>query len=162
LSQFPSYSSCEAQAAVPNPCASESFICSKLDLSQRETHAQIYAFHQDVLRLRRDDAVIARQDRWQLDGAILSPDTLVVRFFTHSQDEERLLIVNLGADLDYRPAPEPLLAPPSHRYWYLCWSSDDPRYGGPGIINPCDANGWHIPGASATFFVAQVLSNSER
>ena len=163
LSQFPSYSSREAQAAVANPCAPESFTRSKLDFSQRETYAQIYTFHQDVLRLRHDDVVIARQDRRQLDGAILSADALVVRFFSPSQDEDRLLVVNLGADLIYKPAPEPLLAPPSHRYWHLCWSSDDPRYGGPGIINPCDVNGWHIPGTSATFFVAQVLSkNSER
>lgn len=158
LSQFPSYSSREAQAAMPNPCAPESFLRSKLDFSQRETSAPLYLFHQDLLRLRREDMVIARQDRKQLDGAILGAEALVVRFFAHSPHEDRLLVVNLGADLLYTPAPEPLLAPPTRGYWHLCWSSDDPRYGGPGIINPCDVNGWHIPGASAAFFTAHLVA----
>ena len=30
----------------------------------------------------------------------------------------------------------PLLAPPVGRRWSLFWSSDEPRYGGPGVISP--------------------------
>jgi maltooligosyltrehalose trehalohydrolase len=153
LAQFPSYGSPEAQAAVPNPCAPDSFLRSKLDLSQRVKNAHVYLFHQDLLRLRREDPVIARQDRRLLDGAVLGSEALVLRFFAEAPDEDRLLIVNLGGDLEYRPAPEPLLAPPPRGDWRLRWSSDDPRYGGPGIITPYKVSGWHIPGKSATLFV---------
>jgi len=153
LAQFPSYASAEAQAVVSDPSDPAVFARSKLSFSERMTHAPLYLFHQDLLRVRREDPLIARQDRTQLDGAVLGSDALVLRFFGDEDTADRLLVVNLGLDLEYVPAPEPLLAPISDGWWRLQWSSDDPRYGGPGIIKPCGPNGWHIPGASATFFV---------
>jgi maltooligosyltrehalose trehalohydrolase len=153
LAQFPSYGSAEAQEVVPDPCSPSTFERSKLDFSERVTHAPLYLFHQDLLRLRREDSVLARQDRKRLDGAILGPETFALRFFGDAGDD-RLLVVNLGADFEYIPAPEPLLAPVSGGSWRLVWSSDNPRYGGPGITDPCGANGWRFPGASAVFFAA--------
>jgi maltooligosyltrehalose trehalohydrolase len=153
LAQFPSYASVEAQEAVPDPCSPAAFARSQLDFSERGTHAPLYLFHQDLLRLRREDPLIARQDRKRLDGAVLGPEALALRFFADAGDD-RLLVVNLGVDLEYIPAPEPLLAPVEHGSWRLVWSSDDPRYGGPGIINPCGREGWRLPGASAVFFAA--------
>jgi maltooligosyltrehalose trehalohydrolase len=155
LAQFPSYASAEAQAAVPDPADPSTFMRSKLDFSERLSHAPLYLFHQDLLRLRREDPLIARQDRTRLDGAVLGPDALVVRFFGDEDIEDRLLIVNLGLDLEYVPAPEPLLAPLSGGWWHLQWSSDDPRYGGSGIIKPSGPDGWRIPGASATFLIGK-------
>lgn len=154
LAQFPSYGSVDAQEAVPNPCELSTFECSKLDLSERATHAPLYFFHQDLLRLRRVDPLIARQDRTRLDGAVLGLEALVLRFFG-DEENDRLLVVNLGIDREYIPAPEPLLAPLDGGAWQLVWSSDAPRYGGPGIINPCGEDGWRLPGANATFFVAE-------
>ena len=155
LAQFPSCASTEAQAAVPNPADPSTFARSKLDFSERLTHAPFYLFHQDLLRLRREDPLIARQDRTCLDGAVLGPDALVLRFFGDENTEDRLLVVNMGLDLEYVPAPEPLLAPISGGWWHLQWSSDNPRYGGSGIIKPCGPDGWRIPGASATFLVGK-------
>ncbi|MGE5444214.1 MAG: malto-oligosyltrehalose trehalohydrolase [Ignavibacteriales bacterium] len=151
LVQFPSYGSPEAQERVPDPCALSTFERSKLDFSERESHAGIYLFHQDLLRLRREDSVIAAQANEHIDGAVLSPGALILRFFGEDRDD-RLLVVNLGPDIEYNPAPEPLLAPISGGSWRLIWSSDDPRYGGPGIINPCGKRGWRLPGESAVFF----------
>jgi maltooligosyltrehalose trehalohydrolase len=34
------------------------------------------------------------------------------------------------------------------------WSSDAPRYDGPGAVDPCSEEGWRIPGESATLLVA--------
>jgi len=153
LAQFPSYASLEGQAAVPDPCDAANFERSKLKLSERVTHTQSYSLHQDLLRLRREDQVIAAQSRDRLDGAVLSSRAFVLRFFGQEGDD-RLLVINLGADYEYDPAPEPLLAPPVGRYWELTWSSDAPRYGGPGIINPCGEEGWRLPGASAVFLSA--------
>jgi maltooligosyltrehalose trehalohydrolase len=95
--------------------------------------------------------VISQQDRSAIDGAVLGPHALVLRWFAGS-DDDRLLTVNLGTDLRYVPAPEPLLAPVPARPWILQWSSDHPDYGGPGVVNPLTEKGWHIPATSATLF----------
>lgn len=152
LAQFPSYSSSLDQ--VPDPCEASTFASAKLDFSERETHEPLYLFHQDLLRLRREDAIIARQDRSRVDGAVVGPQAFLLRFFGDG-GEDRLLVVNLGTALEHTPAPEPLLAPVSGGSWRLVWSSDDPRYGSPGIIHPAGEEGWQFPGASAVLFAAE-------
>ena len=159
LSQFPSIASLEAQEHVPHPNLPSTFEASKVDLSERTTHAGIYRFHRDLLRIRREDSVIAAQSRERLEGATFSRDAFVLRFFGQDGDD-RLLVVNLGADLDYEPAPEPLLASPTGRRWQLLWSSEAPRYGGAGIVNPCREEGWKLPGESAVLF--SVMHQSEK
>ncbi|HKA52815.1 MAG TPA: DUF3459 domain-containing protein, partial [Candidatus Binatia bacterium] len=139
---------------IPNPCSPETFEHSKLDFSERTAHAPLYLFHQDLLRLRREDPIIARQDRGRLDGAVLGPEAFALRFFSDA-GEDRLLVVNLGKDLEYVPAPEPLLAPADGGGWRVLWSSDDPAYGGPGVVNPCGAEGWRLPGESAALLVTE-------
>src|SRR2546427_10324352 len=93
-----------------------------------------------------------------VNGVVLGPGALVVRFFGDG-GEDRLLVVNLGPDLEYVPGPEPLLAPINGGSWQLVWSSDSPRYGGLGIINRCGEEGWRLSGASAVFFVAEGSLN---
>lgn len=158
LAQFPSYASSVDQ--VPDPCDAATFASAKLDLTEREKHAPLYLFHQDLLRLRREDPLIARQDRSRIDGAVLGPQAFALRFFGDAGDD-RLLVVNLGAALVYVPAPEPLLAPVGGGSWRLVWSSDDARYGGPGVINPCGEDGWQLPGASAVLFTAECLAQPD-
>jgi maltooligosyltrehalose trehalohydrolase len=154
LSEFPEYAAREAQEAVPDPADESTFARSKIDLSERVRHAAVYQLHRDLLQLRREDRVLARQDRAALDGAVLGPQALVLRY-RDPLDDDRLLVVNLGHDLDFVPAPEPLLAPVSGGSWVLQWSSDHPRYGGPGIVSPLSDGGWRIPAATATLFRAQ-------
>ena len=151
LAEFPEYATPEAQAAVPDPADEATFQRSCLDLSERSRNAPIYRLHKDLLRLRRDDAILARQDRRSLDGATLSPQALALRYMGPA-DDDRLLVVNLGPDLNFIPAPEPLLAPVRDGSWTLQWSSEHPLYGGPGIVNPLSEEGWRIPSATATVF----------
>ena len=151
LARFLSASSFEAQASIPDPCDPRVFEDSKLDLSERDRHRHVYVLHRELLRLRREDPVIARQARDQLDGAVLGPHAFVVRY-AGSDGDDRLLLLNLGPDYDYRPAPEPLLAPPVGRRWSLFWSSDEPRYGGPGVISPLSPEGWRLPAESAVLY----------
>jgi maltooligosyltrehalose trehalohydrolase len=154
LAQFPSYGGPEARARVPAPHDPATFERSRLDLAERERHAPLYRFHEELLRLRREDPLVARQARDRLDGAVLDPAALAVRYFGDGGDD-RLLLVNVGPDLEYDPAPEPLLAPPGGREWRLVFSSDDPRYGGQGVVSPCGADGrWRLPGGSASFLAA--------
>ena len=154
LTQFENVLLPESRHAIPSPGKEATFRRSKLDLSERERHRSVYRLHRDLLRLRRTDPLIARQDRFSLDGAILSPEAFVLRFFG-PLDNDRLLIVNLGRDLELIPAPEPLLAPIDRGRWRLVWSSEAVRYGGVGTVPPCDDRGWRLQAGSATFLRAK-------
>ncbi|SLM47353.1 Malto-oligosyltrehalose trehalohydrolase [Nitrospira japonica] len=160
LSEFPPYATVEAKNAMPDPGDVATFERSRLDLSERSRHAAQYRLHRDLLRLRREDGVLSRQDRRSIDGAVLGPQALVLRYFTDS-DEDRLLVVNLGEDLPFIPAPEPLLAPVAGGSWMLHWSSEHPHYGGSGTVNPLSEQGWVVPSATATLFLAAKSEKSQ-
>ncbi len=155
LAQFQSYASSAAQANIADPCDPREFKRSKLDLSERDQHAESYALHRDLIRLRREDPVIAGQARDAIDGAVIGSKAFVLRY-AGAQGDDRLLLINLGPDLLYRPAPEPLLAPSPGGRWSFVWSSDAPCYGGPGIVEPLDEEGWSLPAESATFYKIDV------
>lgn len=139
----------EIQECFEDPAALSTFEHSKINHEEVGRHAEIYALHRDLLRLRRKDPVISQQGKHGVDGAVLSQHCFVIRFFSADYDLDRLLVVNLGPDLDFNPAPEPLLAPPSRTEWVKLWSSDDPAYGGCGTA-PLDTDqNWKIPGQAA-------------
>jgi maltooligosyltrehalose trehalohydrolase len=157
VSQFDAFATPAAQARVPHPADPATFHAAKLDFAERETNVATYRLFQDLLALRRSDPVIARQDRFALDGAVLASRALVLRWFDATQGD-RLLLVNLGDEIDLVPAPEPLLAPPLAADWQLLWSSDEPRYAGLGVIDPCSATGWRLPAESAALLRAVKAS----
>jgi maltooligosyltrehalose trehalohydrolase len=148
LQQFPSIATAEVAAALADPGDRATFERCKLDFTERERHAEAYALHRDLLRLRRDDPVFAAQGAHGVDGAVLGHDAFLVRFFGE-RDDDRLMLVNLGADLVLDVLPEPLLAPPADARWTLLWSSEDPRYGGGGAVAPASTGAWTLPGHAA-------------
>ena len=156
LAQFPSGRSPEAQAVIAEPADPATFARCRLDFTERERHAPVYRLHEDLLRIRRDDAVIAAQRRDAIDGAVLDEGAFVLRWFG-TGDDDRILVVNLSADLQFDPAPEPLLAPVTGGRWRLVWSSEDPRYGGQGVVDPAGADGWRFPAMSGHLFAACPL-----
>ena len=151
LSQFPSLDTVEARRYQPAPADAATFERCKLDLSEREKHAEVYALHKDLLRLRHEDAVFRRQRRRGVDGAVLAPEAFVLRFFDDEDgaDGDRLLLINLGPDLRLDPAPEPLLAPPAGALWETLWSSESVAYGGCGTAPLDTEENWRIPGHAA-------------
>src|SRR5438067_3287991 len=112
LSQFPSIASEETRKQLAFPADPKTFEHSKLDFSEREKHAQAYALHRDLLKLRREDALFRAQRKGGVDGAVLGAASFVLRFFSEKNDDDRLLVVNFGRAEHLNPAPEPLLAPP--------------------------------------------------
>jgi len=149
LAQFPSLASAEAQAALADPLASETFQASKLDLSEREKFPTISRMYRDLIRLRKEDRCFARQEPGAIDGAVLGPQQFFLRFFG-SLGDDRLLVVNFGAAVSLEIVPEPLLAPPLPRQsWQTLWSSESVLYGGPGEVPLETARGWQIPAESA-------------
>jgi maltooligosyltrehalose trehalohydrolase len=147
LEQFPSIARPESTPCLANPESEATFQKCKLDFSERERNANYYALHRDLLKLRREDVVFHNPRPGGVDGAVLGAEAFVLRFFGENGDD-RLLLVNLGMDLNLAAAPEPLLAPVENTSWKLLWSTEDPRYGGFGTP-PLDQGGWRIPGHAA-------------
>jgi maltooligosyltrehalose trehalohydrolase len=153
LSQFPSIATPEIQSRLADPAAPDTFERCQLDFSERERHAADYALHRDLLRLRREDAVL-RSSR--VDGAVLGAHAFVLRFFAYD-GADRLLLVNLGPDLLLLIVPEPLLAPPQDCVWETGWSSEDPLYGGTGAAPVERDDGWHVPGNAAVLLTPKRI-----
>ena len=101
------------------------------------------------------DPVIREAGRQRPDGAVLAAEAFLLRY-SGGRNGDRLLIVNMGCDLDLRPASEPLLAPPAASRWVTQWSSASPKYGGQGTPPLRPQSHLQIPGESA------VLLRSER
>jgi maltooligosyltrehalose trehalohydrolase len=148
LSQFASVATPEMEGCAADPGDRTTFERSKLDWSEVERNHAVYRLHRDLLRLRREDAVLRAQRPRGLDGAVLGSRAFVLRFFGDDGDD-RLLIVNLGLDLNLDPAPEPLLAPREDKGWQVLWSSEHPSYGGCGTPPVETEQNWWIPGRAA-------------
>jgi maltooligosyltrehalose trehalohydrolase len=145
LSQFRSLALEEWTPVLPDPSDTATFERCRLDHGEREQHREAWLLHRDLLQLRREDAVLRAQGQGGLDGAVLGPHAFVMRLFGPGGDD-RLLLVNLGADEHFSPAPEPLLAPPEGRLWTVRWSSEARAYGGSGTFPPDSSDGWRLPG----------------
>lgn len=161
LEQWRSHVIPDIRKCFDDPSAEETFKKSKLDHSEVEKHAEGYALHRNLLRLRREDPIISRQGEDGIDGAILSPQCFVLRFFSPGFENDRLLVVNLGVEVRYNPSPEPLLGPPNGKRWEKLWSSDDAQYGGCGTA-PLDTDeSWIIPGQSAVLLYPVPTRDAE-
>src|SRR4051794_21613269 len=150
-SQFPSLGTPELQAVIRRPDDPRTFAACKLDWGEVGTgpHAEALALHRDLLRLRREDgALVASRRPGGIDGAVLGPEAFVLRFFG-GEHGDRLLLVNLGVDLELGVRPEPLLAPPEGHDWEQQWTSEHPAYGGAGSRRPSPDAPWVLPGRAA-------------
>jgi maltooligosyltrehalose trehalohydrolase len=166
MRQFPSLATRDAETALLDPAEKSTFDRCVLSDTERQGRGPVFALHRDLLRLRREDAAFRSPPRGWLDGAVLGPDTLVVRFFSAdpraasslraSFSGDRLLVVNFGVDILIDPMSEPLLAPPRAMAWDLRWSSEDPTYGGLGTPPVDTPDGWRIPGHAAVVFAPRV------
>jgi maltooligosyltrehalose trehalohydrolase len=145
LAQFENLRDPEVVAQLPPPLSPDTFARVKLDPAERERSPQALALHRELIALRRQDPVIANG---KVDGAVLGPELLLLRYFGGERGD-RLLLVNLGCDTDVLPAPEPLLAPPAGSAWSLLWSSESVRYGGQGTAPIHPEREWHLPGETA-------------
>jgi maltooligosyltrehalose trehalohydrolase len=158
LQQFPSVRDPEMLSRLPLPHDPKAFANCKLDLAERERHPEALSLHRDLLRLRREDPVFRAQRSGGVDGAVLGERAFVLRFFGND-DGDRLLIINLGRDLDLMPAPEPLIAPLVGKDWQILWSSEQPRYGGNGVLALDPAGKWRLSGESALVLTSEAAGH---
>ena len=139
--------------AQPEPARPVRSLEARPCRARRRIARPCLALHRDLLRLRqRDPTFRAGQRRGAIDGAVLGPEALVIRWFDPSElGDDRLLLVNLGVELRLSVAAEPFLAPPpADRRWRVLWSSEEPRYGGSGTAEPeTDELNWRLAGHAA-------------
>ena len=148
LARFLSLSEQQAWQTLPAPDDPQVFARCKLDFSERQGNRELYDLHIDLLNLRREDSRFRQQSSGGIDGAVLGSASFVLRFFSNENDD-RLLLINLGASQVLRPASEPFLAPPSGCTWETLWTSNSPRYGGAGAVAIANEERWLLPDESA-------------
>jgi maltooligosyltrehalose trehalohydrolase len=159
LQQFARHAAPDERDRFPDPSAPATFASAKLDWDERHEpfHARAFALHRDLLELRRTDATVRREgeDGVTVDAVALTESILIVRYFGVDADgeEDRLLVVNLGVDLEPDSVAEPLIAPPVGRVWRVAWSSEDPRYGGTGARGPRPPRDLYAAGEAAVLYV---------
>lgn len=156
LAQFRSVAAKETQRRLPDPLAAATFEATKLDHAERSTHARAYRLHRDLIALRRRDAVFSGEERSWIDGAVLSEEAFLLRFFADPA-ADRLLLVNLGSDLHRQAIAEPLLAPPLDCVWQVLWSSEHPDYGGSGTPPLQERDELWLPAGCAIVLAAVPL-----
>jgi len=148
LARFLSLSEQQAWQTLPAPDDPQVFARCKLDFSERQGNRELYDLHIDLLNLRREDSRFRQQSSGGIDGAVLGSASFVLRFLSNENDD-RLLLINLGASQVLRPASEPFLAPPSGCTWETLWTSNSPRYGGAGAVAIANEERWLLPDESA-------------
>jgi maltooligosyltrehalose trehalohydrolase len=149
MKQFPGLMSAQTQARMPAPHDPVTFERCKLNWEEREKNEALLTLHRDLLALRRSDAAFSAQDASALDGAVLGPEAFVLRYTALNAEDERLLFVNLGIDIDVASFAEPLVAAPDGYTWSVRWSSTEPKYGGCGTPPVVTDTGWYIPAHAA-------------
>jgi maltooligosyltrehalose trehalohydrolase len=147
LEQFSSLADPSAQSLLRAPDDPEAFEGCKLDLSERQKNAGQYAFHSDLLALRRRDPLFGSPDV-EVDSAVLNESAFAIRYFGGARGD-RLIVVNLGPTLALTIVNESLLAPPDGCTWDVAWSSEEPEYGGGGTGAVERPTGWRLPGQAA-------------
>jgi maltooligosyltrehalose trehalohydrolase len=129
FARFAGFEDAAKQREIPDPQSEQTFLESKLNLREREEGVgeQAYRMYTELIALRRNDAVLCRQDRTHMDVTVAS-ELLLVHMW-HGR-EHRLLAANLGVALDVTPAalgvPRTLLG----RNWRPAISTDERRFGG--------------------------------
>ncbi len=156
LAQFRSLSLPEMQSVFADPGNPHTFEMAKLDFSERDKNIEAYQLHKDLIALRRTDPVFSNPLYRGIDGAVLTPNAFILRYFSDSHGH-RLLVVNLGTDLYLSPGPEPLLAALPGKPWRVIWSSEDPKYGGLGTFPPDTNDNWRIPGNAAVALSSEAM-----
>jgi maltooligosyltrehalose trehalohydrolase len=148
LRQFPSNKDDSVTSIQLSPHDEQAFESSKLDLCERDSHRPLYELHRELLRLRREDPVFSAQQRDWMHGAVIGPQAFALRFLPPGGDD-RLVLVNLGNDLDLTQLAEPLLASPRDASWRVLFSTEDVRWGGGGTPPFGRCGEVTLPGRSA-------------
>jgi maltooligosyltrehalose trehalohydrolase len=150
LAQFPAAASAEVQAHFAEATSPATFERCKLDFSEREKHAHVYRLHRDLLHIRRTNPAIRQRRTDRMHGAVLGERALALRVLCAQGD--RLILANLGPDLELVSPAEPLLAPEVGSSWQVEFASEALRYGGQGYGPIYQEGKFLVPARSCVLF----------
>ena len=150
LTNFPSVADPAMQARLPDPADLATLSSSKLDWTEAERHAR----HAGAAPRPAGHAPRAtRRFRKRASAASMARSSathaLLIRYITPDPAGHRLLLVNLGRDLQVGVVAEPLLAPARGHRWAVDWSSEHPDYDGAGRRPIDPTQFWILPGDCA-------------
>lgn len=115
---------------VPSPQTETTFLRSKLNWEElrSQPHAGVLALYQELLRIRRANAVFrpVRRGTWQVE--IVQEHLLAMRL--HGDDGQWLVLCDLRGGHSYKVDGEEFLRPPEGRSWELVLATDERRFGG--------------------------------
>jgi maltooligosyltrehalose trehalohydrolase len=124
------------EGATVDAIGRPAFEACRLDHGFDPEAEPLWRMYRDLTTLRREDAALGQHSR-RLTGSTLDDHTLLLRYIGRAAHEDRLVVVNLGPDVDIACAPDPLVAPPELFEWAVLWCSEDRAYGGVGIAGNC-------------------------
>jgi maltooligosyltrehalose trehalohydrolase len=142
FSGFEAFTHEDLRGLIPDPQQPETFQISRLDLTERERHAGIYRWYQDLIAFRRTDPVMTVQSRAQTTAESLGYSTIIVRR-SHA-GQTRLLIANFG-----HATSMPLPTTGNGQPWNILFDSNDARYGGINRQYAIDGDTISIPARSS-------------
>jgi maltooligosyltrehalose trehalohydrolase len=111
LSQFESIKKADGPL-TPLPYTPEAFYSSKIDPLRRTRSDPLFAMYSDLLKIRHSDHVFSKNGLKFIDGSIISEDMFCIRYCGNSDNEDRLILCNMGIDIPLPSIPEPVIAPP--------------------------------------------------
>jgi maltooligosyltrehalose trehalohydrolase len=152
LAQFPSTADPRIKERIADPAAIGTLQACKLDWNECRTNSSVLNLHRTLIELRRNDPVISQQGAAGFDASVINDHAWLLRWFSPAGD--RLLVVNLGTEFSFAPAPDPQLAPPYRHRWELRFASENPQFGGMGAVSALIDGEWHFPAESALLYVA--------
>jgi maltooligosyltrehalose trehalohydrolase len=105
-----------------------------------------------LIALRRASPAFHDRNRFGVDGAVLASSAFLLRYSAaeRAAPDDRLLVVNVGAEVDVPVFSEPLLSVYPHQGWQVVWSSEAARYGGSDGLAEWATPPWTLPAESAT------------
>ncbi|MBI4492576.1 MAG: malto-oligosyltrehalose trehalohydrolase [Chloroflexi bacterium] len=145
-------------ARIPDPQAESTFLGSRLKLDElaRSPGVEVQRLYQELLRLRRDDPVLARQDRHAARAQALSADLLALHGW-HG-DEHRLLLANFGAAAEVRVSDFLGGGVPSG--WRPLLDTNELRFGGRGALAAAQGGRVAVPARSAVLLATATSSRA--
>jgi maltooligosyltrehalose trehalohydrolase len=143
LAQFPTLRDPDVLKQIAPPADEDAFRTCQIAWTQSRKGDQAWQLHVDLLALRRTDPVIAQAGTPEVTiaSSAPTPTILIVRY--QRNDEERLILLNLGVLTTLR-MNDPLLAPPHGQTWSPMLCSEHVDYGGRGIAESFGEGPWTL------------------
>jgi maltooligosyltrehalose trehalohydrolase len=157
LTQFRGLSTHEMRRLLPRPGDETIFRGCKLSDAERSADSAAVRLHRDLLRLRREDAVLGGLGTSEVRVESAAPTTAILLIRYISQQGHRLLVVNCGND-HVSAMNDALFAPAPGAYWSVQWSSEHPDYGGGGAVPFVGPGRWLIRGHAAMLLMSVAHS----